>query len=112
MFQWLWNEKKERNICILLFIECIIVAIFSFTRYFIGIPFSGHAIILFFYLSHQAISNRFHHPLRFLIGIIVLLITLIYKIFLWNDPITFILGALLGAILWFPGFIYRYKKDI
>jgi len=107
---WLWNEKEERYIYILLFIECIIIAIFSFTRYIISIPFSGHAIILFFYLSHQAINNRFHHPLRFLIGIIVLIITVIYKIFLWNDPITFLLGALLGIALWLPEFLYQRKK--
>ena len=109
---WLWNEKKERIIYLLLLIECIIVATFSFARYIISIPFSGHAIILFFYLSHQAISNRFHHPLRFLIGMIVLIITLIYKIFLWDDPITFLLGALLGIILWLPEILYHRKKFV
>ena len=107
---WLWNVQKERKTGILMFIECIIVALFSFARYIISIPFSGHAIILFFYLSHQAISNKIHRPLRFLIGIIVLFITMIYKIFLWNDPITFLLGALLGIVLWLPEFIYKRKK--
>jgi len=107
---WLWNEKKERKTYILLFIECIIVGFFSFIRYIISIPFSGHAIILFFYLFHQVTNSRFKHPLRFLIGIMVLIITIIYKIFLWGDSITFLLGALFGMILGLPGFLYRKKN--
>ncbi len=106
---WLWNEQKERHTYILLFIECIIVGIFSFIRYIISIPFSGHVIILLFYLFHQAVNNRFNHPIRFLIGIVVLVITIIFKIYLWNDSITFLLGVLLGITLWLPGFIYRLR---
>lgn len=106
---WLWNEEKEDHIYMFLFLESLIVGIFSFIRYIISIPFSGHAIILFFYLFHQTINNRFKHPLRFLIGIVVLIITIIFKIFLWYDPVTFLLGALLGISLWVPGFLYRKK---
>ncbi len=107
---WMWNEREESKLYILFLIECVIVAVFSFARYFIKIPLSGHAIIILFYLLHQVINNRFQKPLRIVIGIIVLVITLIYKIFLWDDPITFIFGAFLGVILWIPGFLYRYKK--
>ncbi|MDX1798833.1 MAG: hypothetical protein R3255_09310 [Candidatus Lokiarchaeia archaeon] len=106
---WLWNEKKDHIFYILLIFECFIVAFFSFIRYAIILPLSGHAIILFFYIFHQAINNKLKHPLRFLIGIVVLTITIIYKIFIWNDPITFLLGALLGIVLWLPGGIYRLK---
>ena len=106
----MWNEKQKRGAYILFFIECVVVGTFSFIRYVIGIPFSGHTILLFFYLPHQAINNRFQHRLRFLIGIIVLIITGFYKIFLWNDLITFLLGAVLGIALWVPGFFYRLKK--
>lgn len=108
----LWNEKgkeKERVFYILLLCECFIVAIFSFVRYIIIIPLSGHAIILFFFILHQAINNEFKNPLRFLIGILVLIITIVYKFFLWNDSITFFLGGLLGIVLWLPGGIYRLK---
>ncbi|MFX1291069.1 MAG: hypothetical protein ACFFAG_08940 [Promethearchaeota archaeon] len=107
---WMWNEKQKRITYILLFIESVALGIFSLIRYIIGIPFSGHAILLFFYLPHQAINNRFQYPLRFLIGITVLIITGYYKIFLWNDPTTFLLGAVLGVILWVPGFFYRLRK--
>ncbi|MFW9948378.1 MAG: hypothetical protein ACFFDX_16245 [Candidatus Odinarchaeota archaeon] len=107
---WIWNEKQERDICFLLLLECISVAILAFMRFIIAIPFSGHAIILFFYLPHQLVNNKTQYPLRFIIGLVVLIITIIYKIFLWNDPITFILGAILGVFLWIPGFLYRLKK--
>ncbi len=106
---WLWNEKEERNMYILLLIECIFVGLFSFIRYIIRVPLSGHAIIILFYILHQAINNKFKHPLRFLVGFVVLTITLVYKIFLWNDSITFLLGVLLGIILWLPGGLYRLK---
>ncbi|MFW9971213.1 MAG: hypothetical protein ACFFDF_13555 [Candidatus Odinarchaeota archaeon] len=106
---WLWNEQKDRSTYILLFIECLIIAIISFIRYIIPIPFSGHAIILIFYLFHQVVNNRFNNPIRLLIGIIVLTITIVYKIYIWNDLITFLLGALLGIVLWLPGFLFRLK---
>ncbi|MFX0001858.1 MAG: hypothetical protein ACFE9C_09440 [Candidatus Hodarchaeota archaeon] len=106
---WLWNEQKSRYLYILLFLESIIIGSFSLVRYIIPIPFSGHAIILFFYLFHQAVNNRFHYPIRLLIGIVILVITMIYKLYLWNDPFTFLFGGLLGIFLWLPGFLYRYK---
>ena len=107
---WLWNEKKERISYILMFIECIIIGFFSFIRYIIGIPFSGHMIILMFYLLHQLINNRFKYASRFLFGIVVFIITIYFKIFIWGDPITLLLGALLGFCFWLPGFLYRQKK--
>jgi hypothetical protein len=38
-----------------------------------------------------------------------LTITITYKIIIWNDPITFFLGAILGIVLWLLGGIYRLK---
>ncbi|MFX1589626.1 MAG: hypothetical protein ACFFC1_15860 [Promethearchaeota archaeon] len=107
---WIWIEKKNRDIFILLLLECISVALLAFLRYFINIPFSGHAIILFFYLPHQLVNNKNQYPSRLIIGIVVFIITIIYKIFLWNDPITFVLGAILGFVLWIPEFLYWLKK--
>ncbi len=108
---WIWNEKKERNICILFLLDCIFISLFSFTRYITNIPFSGHVIILSFYLAHQGITNRFQYPLRFLIGFIVLVITGVYKLLIWNDPFTFVLGAIVGIALWVPGFLYQLKSN-
>ncbi|MFW9773279.1 MAG: hypothetical protein ACFFEO_14075 [Candidatus Thorarchaeota archaeon] len=107
---WNLNERKERKMYSIFLFESIIVGILSFIRYFLGIPFSGHAIMLFFNLLHQSITNKAKFPLRLLIGIAVLIITAVYKIFIWNDPITFILGALVGIIIWVSGFFYQLKK--
>ncbi|MFX1575512.1 MAG: hypothetical protein ACFFB0_22475 [Promethearchaeota archaeon] len=107
---WNWNQKKNWKISIILFVETAVVGIFSLIRYIISIPLSGHAIMLFFYIFHQAISNKTKFLLRFLIGIVVLIITVIYKLFIWNDPITFILGAIAGIVLWIPGFFYQIMK--
>lgn len=107
---WLWNEKKKPIYYILLFIECLFIGSFSFIRYIINIPFSGHTIILMFYLLHQLINNRLQYASRFLFGVIVLIITIIFKIFIWGDPITFLLGAILGFGFWLPGFFYRQKR--
>jgi hypothetical protein len=108
---WLWNEKKEKYKYALLSIECLVVAILAFIRFIAYIPFSGHAIILFFYLFYQASNNKIHYSLRFIIGIAVLIVIMIFKIFLWNDPITFFLGGLLGVALWLPGYVFRMKKE-
>ncbi|MFX1388551.1 MAG: hypothetical protein ACFE9Z_00640 [Promethearchaeota archaeon] len=107
---WLWNEQKERILYILLLIECMVIGLFSFIRYIVSIPLSGHMIILAFYLLHQVVNNKFQYPFRFIVGITVFIITLIYKIFIWNDLITFVLGFVLGVIAWLPGFFYRYKN--
>ncbi|MFX0028803.1 MAG: hypothetical protein ACFE8B_06310 [Candidatus Hermodarchaeota archaeon] len=107
---WMWNEKHKRGEYLLLLTECGVIGLVSFVRYIIAIPFSGHAILISFFLLFQAVQNRFQHILRFLIGVVVFFLTAIYKIFLWGDPLTFLLGALLGIILWLPGFLFRLKR--
>ncbi|MHA2226643.1 MAG: hypothetical protein ACXAC8_15640 [Candidatus Hodarchaeales archaeon] len=107
---WICRRTKNRKNCILRSIETLIIALFSLIRITFGIPLSGHMIILFYYLPHQYTTNKCKYPLRILIGVLVLLITIFYKIIYWNDPITFILGGIVGFIVWLPGFAYRSKK--
>jgi len=107
---WKWYENKEHRISILFFAESIVVGILSLIRYIINIPLSGHAIIIFFYIFHQLIINKAKFPIRLLIGLVVFIITVIYKIFFWNDTITFLLGGVVGIALWVPGFLYQRQK--
>ena len=104
---WLWYQKTNYKILLLYSIEVLIIGIVSFVRYEIAIPFSGHAIVIFYYLGHQMFNNRNKYKLRIIIGILVLVITFIFKFFIWNDYITFILGGLLGCLIWFLGFLIQ-----
>ncbi|MFX1394749.1 MAG: hypothetical protein ACFFAH_14405 [Promethearchaeota archaeon] len=106
---WSLMIKVDPKILILFFIECTIVAVLSLFRYVLGIQYSGHTLILAFYIIHQIITNKNQYPLRILIGFLVLFITIIYKIIFWNDPITFSFGLILGIAIWLPGYIYRMK---
>ena len=108
---WIWLNKEGRNLFIIFFVECFAVGALSFFRYLIGVPFSGHTLILAFFLFHQIFTNKHKYSLRILVGFIVLIITIVYKIFLWNDPITFFLGIIIGIALWFPGFLFKMKFE-
>jgi len=104
-----WIDKEDRRITIQFFFECTIVGGLSFFRYILGVPYSGHTFILAFYLLHQIIYNKNKYRIRILIGIFVLIITIIYKLILWSDPITFFVGIVLGVVIWLPGFFFRRK---
>jgi hypothetical protein len=107
---WLWI-KKERKKSYLLLIQCIIVGLIALTRYTLLIPFSGHAIILFFYLIHYLFIVDKKYLLRILIGFIILGITMFYKMFIWSDLFTFLLGGMVGAIISLIGIVYKIKNS-
>jgi hypothetical protein len=107
---WMWNEGYNRAEYFFLLVECGVIGFVAFIRYIIAIPFSGHAILISYYLLYQAIQNKFHDRIRFLIGLVVFGLTAFYKLVLWGDPVTFLLGSLVGVILWLPGFYYRLRK--
>ena len=107
---WLWMKKEEFIELLILLVECLVIGLISFIRYSIIIPFSGHAIILTFYLIHYLITIKKKYQVRIIIGIVVLGITVYYKLFIWNDPLTFILGAILGAIVSLIEIVYKIKR--
>jgi hypothetical protein len=102
---WIWNEKKGYKMLILDFIVAIIIGILSFIQYIFAISFSGHTVIIFYYLTYQIFRKEYRYKFRIRIGIIVLIITIICKLIIWNDPITFILGGIVGLIIWFIAFV-------
>ncbi|MFX0073449.1 MAG: hypothetical protein ACFFAO_20415 [Candidatus Hermodarchaeota archaeon] len=105
-------EDNEKIFRMILFLETILIGFVSFLRYISVIPFSGHSIILFFFLCHEIIDNKMDYPIRIIIGTLVLIITVIFKLFIWNDPITFIFGGIIGISLWIPGFIYKSRTRV
>jgi hypothetical protein len=107
---WLWI-KKERKRSYILLIQCIIVGLFAFIRYSLVIPFSGHAIILFFFLIYYLFIVDKKYLIRILIGFIILGITIFYKVFIWSDVFTFLLGGTVGLIISLIGIVYKIKKS-
>jgi len=105
---YIWINKKNK-IFILLLIECFLLAVLSFIRILTKVPISGHTVIIFFYILHQIITNRLRYRIRTIIGLIVLIIIVYFKIFLWNDIMTLISGGIIGIILFFLGFYYRHR---
>ena len=55
---WSWHQKISYKILLLYSIEVLVIGIISFVRYEITIPFSGHAIVIFYYLAHQLFNNN------------------------------------------------------
>ncbi|MFW9991522.1 MAG: hypothetical protein ACFFD4_05645 [Candidatus Odinarchaeota archaeon] len=108
---WIWREKGDQKLATVLFIECVVIGAISFLRYVTGIPFSGHMVILAFFLLHEAVTSKLQHPIRLIIGTVVLLLTTVFKIVIWKDPLTYILGMMLGILLWFPGQVIRQNHD-
>ncbi|TFG25936.1 MAG: hypothetical protein EU533_00385 [Promethearchaeota archaeon] len=107
---WFWIKKEEFTFSFILLFECLIIGLISFIRYSIIIPFSGHAIIISFYLIHYLITIEKKYQVRILIGLVVLGITLLYKLVIWNDPLTLILGGILGALVSLIEIVYKFKK--
>ncbi len=108
-FFWIFLREKGYKSAFILFLECLSLGILSLLRILIAIPYSGHSLILSFYLCYYLIPNKKRDYIKVIIGFLILIITIYYKFFLWNDPITFFLGVLLGIILWIPGFLCRKR---
>jgi hypothetical protein len=106
---WLWIKKEKKRSYVLL-IQCILIGLLAFIRYSIMIPFSGHTIILFFYLIHYLFIVDKKYLLRILIGFIILGITIFYKIFIWSDLFTFLLGGMVGVTISLIGIVYKIKN--
>ena len=105
----LFFRKNQSFLFYILLIECILTGGLSFIRLFSIVPFSGHALIIFFYLFHQVFNNHYKFLMRIIFGLVVLIIVIIFKFFIWNDPITFLIGSALGIIFWIPGYYLRRK---
>jgi hypothetical protein len=106
---WFWI-KKERKRSYILLIQSIILGLIALTRYTLMIPFSGHAIILFFFLIHYLFIIDKKYLIRILIGFIILGITIFYKIFIWSDLFTFLLGGMVGVIISLIGIVYKKNR--
>ena len=102
---------KKENSWLFLLLECFFITILALLRIFIQVPISGHAVIISLYLLHQVFTNRNQYPFRVLIGILVLIETMTYKIIFWDDLTTLIFGLFCGSGIWFLGFFLKAREN-
>ncbi|OLS20864.1 MAG: hypothetical protein HeimC3_38580 [Candidatus Heimdallarchaeota archaeon LC_3] len=100
-------SKNDHNSWVILFVELIILVFLSYLRIAIIIPISGYSMILTYFLLKQIVSHKNKYKIRISIGFSILIITLYYKLLIWNDPITLIFGFLVGFFIFSAGFYYK-----
>jgi hypothetical protein len=83
----------------ILFFELLILFTISFLRIAFVLPISGHSLILTFFLLMELIDYKSNNKIRIVIGFIVSFITVYYKLLLWKDPMTMIIGIFTGIII-------------
>ena len=91
-------------------IKIVLITIFAIIRMTHQLPISGHAVIISFFLLHQIFTNRKRYPVRIVIGVVILLETMIYKIILWDDFMTFSLGLMFGSLIWVVGLVLQNQQ--
>ena len=107
-----WIHSKQKRTTLLYSIEYFILSIILLLRIFYQIPISGHTLILGFYTLHELVTNKKQYKLRLILGFLVFGIVIYYKLLIWNDPITFVLGLMLGLIIWIPNIKYHHQKEL
>jgi hypothetical protein len=109
---WLFFNIKQVKIDLLISLAAgiILIGFLSLLRYILGLPYSGHTLILAFYVLHQLVKSEKKDLLRILIGFIVLLITSVYKLIFWLDFITYFSGLGIGFLIWIFGYVISHKN--
>ena len=97
---WNWYQIKDFKYFIINLTGLAVIVTVSGIRLTFKIPFSGHSLILSYYIMQELITNRSKYIFRVMVGFLILLLTSFYKIFLWQDPITLILGLIGGILIW------------
>ncbi|OLS20855.1 MAG: hypothetical protein HeimC3_38490 [Candidatus Heimdallarchaeota archaeon LC_3] len=100
-------SRNGQNNWIILFVEFFSLIFLSYLRITAIIPISGHSMILTYFLLKQIVTYKNKHKSRIFIGFLILIITLYYKLLIWEDPITMFFGFLVGFFIFSAGFYYK-----
>jgi hypothetical protein len=90
-------------------IELFLVTTLAFLRITVGIPISGHALIISFYLLSKTITNKKKSIGKIFIGLLVLGLTIQIKISI-NDLFTLFIGIIAGTIIFILGKSFKSKE--
>jgi len=69
-------------------------------RLLIPISVSGHALVAGYFVLHQLAERRAGRTWKLVLGALVLLQCAVYKLFIWDDPTTLLMGLGLGILAW------------
>ncbi|TFF87950.1 MAG: hypothetical protein EU550_02280 [Promethearchaeota archaeon] len=106
----LFNIKEiKKQQLISLVVGLILIGLLSLLRYILGLPYSGHTLILAFYIPNQIVKSEKKDPVRILIGFIIFLITSVYKLIFWLDFITYFSGLGVGFLIWIFSYLISKK---
>jgi len=97
---WKWYQIRDHKNAIINLGGLTAIATVSVFRLIFKIPLSGHSLILIYYIMHELITNQSRYIFRVMVGFSILLLTLFYKIILWQDPVTLFFGLLGGVLIW------------
>lgn len=73
---------------------------FGTIRFPLRLPISGHGLIVAYFLLHHLQERREGKTWKLLIGLLVLVHCAYYKLFVWNDPSSLLIGIGLGFFAW------------
>jgi len=95
-----FREYKLLSQRLLPFFMLVLLGALGSIRFVIATPTSGHTLITAYFLLHQLHEKREGRTWKLAVGLLVLLQAAWYKLFLWNDPSSFLIGIGLGIFAW------------
>ncbi len=81
----------------------LVLSLIAVLRLSMGIPISGHAMLITYYVLDEALARSPRHPLRILIGIAIGVEVVVFKVWIWQDSSTLVAGFGAGMGIWLLG---------
>lgn len=98
----LWKDHRLGLPTVELAIMLALMTFLSIFRISLKIPLSGHALLFGYFLLRRLIIDQPPVPFRkfeVALGVFLIVALAVTKLFWWNDPITLIIGLLIGGFL-------------
>ena len=78
----------------------LVLGLLGSIRLGVGAPVSGHALVASYFIVHELSEKRLGRNWKLLVGCAVLIQTAVYKLFIWSDSITLLLGIGFAISAW------------
>jgi TRAP-type mannitol/chloroaromatic compound transport system permease large subunit len=78
----------------------LVLGLLGSIRLGVGAPVSGHALVASYFIVHELSEKRLGRTWKLLLGCAVLIQTAVFKIFIWSDAVTLLLGIGFGISAW------------